>query len=128
VITVEVAPLVVERTSVAGVTANEAMAKMGLVTPKGRMSMKYPPPATSGTVTGVDIVPPPSELADSVAPEQLVEEVLKQTVNVVVGFRLLAATVTEVATGPESTDSDMTTGVTVSGTVERNVEPKATLT
>jgi hypothetical protein len=127
VITVKVGPLLVESTSVAGVTANEAAAKT-LVSPNGKMSMKYPPPATSGTVTGVDIVPPPSELADSVAPEQLVEEVLKQTVNVVVGFRLLAATVTEVATGPESTDSDMTTGVTVSATVERNVEPKATLT
>jgi hypothetical protein len=73
VITVEVGPLVVESASVAGVTPNEAVAKTGEVTPNGRMSMKYPPPATSGTVTGVDIAPPPSELADIVAPEQLVE-------------------------------------------------------
>jgi hypothetical protein len=79
VITVVIAPLLVERAKVAGVTENAAEA-MTLVAPEGSMSTKYPPPTTSGTLTVVDIPPPLSEVTDSTPSEQLVTEVLKQIV------------------------------------------------
>jgi hypothetical protein len=74
VIELPIAATLVESAKVWGVTENGAAASTPVVgAPNGNMSMKYPPPATSGTNTLVVIAPPPSEAIDNTPPEQLVE-------------------------------------------------------
>ena len=79
VIEVETAPLLGASAIVSGVTENAADA-ITLETPNAKTSTKYPPPTTSGTVTVVPAgsAPPAVEVSGREAPEQLLEEVLKQ--------------------------------------------------
>ena len=79
VTTVPTAPKAGERAIVSGVTENAADA-ITLETPNAKTSTKYPPPTTSGTVTVVPAgsAPPVVEVSGREAPEQLLEEVLKQ--------------------------------------------------
>ena len=79
VITVLIAPLFGDNASVAGVTEIPAEA-IEPGTPTGVMSIQYPPPTVSGTVTVVDIAPVASEVTDNTPkpPEQPPDDVLKQ--------------------------------------------------
>src|SRR2546425_84984 len=87
---------------VSGVIASAAEARK--VEPKAT-STKYPPGASCGTGSTLDIAPPPSEVTKSEAPEQPEGDVLKQTVRVVLAAYPAPVAVMRAPTGPELGDS-----------------------